>query len=84
MITNKPAATARQVGATVYFLRGNQAASGVVERTESLVTDENNDNTAEQVDVYFIVGDPKPYKSSEIYGTKNALDDAITAQLNAL
>jgi hypothetical protein len=58
-VTNKPSATTHQVGSTVYIPYSNASPSptiAVVEKTESVVLDVNEDGTGEQTDIYYFVG----------------------------
>ena len=58
-VTNKPSATTHQVGDTVFIPYSNASQSptaAVVEKTESIVLDVNEDGTGEQTDVYYFVG----------------------------
>ncbi len=58
-VTNKPSATTHQVGATVYIPYSNALQGptiAVVEKTESVVLDVNEDGTGEQTDLYYFVG----------------------------
>lgn len=83
-ITGKPAATTVEQGDTVYFVYNNAATSGVVARTKHIVSDANNDNVAEQSDVFYLQGFPDAFRGSQLFLTKEALEAAIANQLDSL
>jgi hypothetical protein len=83
-ISDKPAATAHEVGAEVFFMEQNEPVTGVVKATKSIVTDSNNDNTAEQDDNYTIEGFPSNYKASKLFATAQALEDDLDGLIGDL
>lgn len=86
-VTNKPSATTFQVGQTVYIphLGANtipQAA--VIERTESVVVDANNDGTGEQTNIYYFVGGGLNFlPESKVFANKDALETYLDNLIDA-
>lgn len=87
-ITNKPAATTFQVGATVYvpYVPNDATPKAVViESTESIVTDVDENGVAEQVDYYYFVGYPGfKLPVSKVFTDKTALEAYTDALIDSV
>ena len=83
-ITNKPAVTTYQVGATVYFIYNNSPKSAVVEQTDSEVTDTDNNDVAEQVNYYKLSNYSEPFKSSQLASSKANLKTLFNNLVDAM
>lgn len=84
-ITNKPSATSTQLGTEVYYMKGSTPTKAVVTKTVSTCTIVD-ENTALQVDHYYLSGEPgnKPFLASQFYASAEALEEALDAAVAAL
>ncbi len=87
-LTNRPSVTTYQVGQTVYIPylgANNNPQAAVVEKTESVVTDVDNNNTAEQVNNYFFVGGGNfSLPESQVFVSAAALETYLDNLIDAL
>lgn len=84
-VSNKPSVTTFQVGQTVYFIENNIPRTDTVKESVSTVTDVNNDNTGEQVDLYKLTNQGnKIFESSELFSSKSAIKTDFDSDVDAL
>lgn len=80
-LTNKPAPTDIQVGATAYFMFENIPQSATVVSTSSEVTNPELNNTGITKVVYYVEGYLKPFQFYELFSEPESLITHLASKL---
>lgn len=84
-VTSQPQPTGFQIGDTCYYVEGNIPVKGEIKDSITVVTDTDNNSTAEVVTTYQLVGKGvQEYASARLYASGSALKTAFDALVDAL
>ncbi len=72
-LSNRPKKSKYQVGDIVYFLDGMKGDSANVIKVVSSVSNPSDDSTGVQENIYYLQGNTKGFKESELFHSMNAL-----------